>query len=325
MGDILIIAEHEKGKLKRFSLELAGKAAELAGALGGKVQAVLIGQGLQSIAAELGRYGVAKVTCLESPALAVHYNSDGYTTVLTHFIQQLQPSIVLAAASPMGRDCCPRVATRLKTGLVADAVHVAVEGGKLVARHPVFSGKALVDCVVQGSPQMILVRPNVFPVPAVGAGTADVQVQSVDAGPSRAVVKEVIEEERGEQDLTEANIVVAGGRALASAENFKYIRDLAKAVGGTVGASRAAVDAGYIAHDHQVGQTGKTVNPTLYFACGISGAIQHLAGMRTSKVIVAINKDAEAPIFHKADFGIVGDLFTILPLLTERIKKIRSE
>lgn len=326
MGTILIIAEHEKGKLRRVALELAGKAVELAAGIGAQVHAVMVGTGLEGPAAELGQAGVAAVTILESAALSQHYNSDGYTTALTQFITSSAPVIVLAAASPMGRDCCPRIAMRLKTGLVADAVHLAMENGRLVARHPIFAGKALIDCIVQGTPQMVLVRPNVFPVPAHPSGVVPtVQTVAVEVGTLRAVVKETIEEERGEQDLTEASIVVSGGRALGSAENFRYIRDLAQAIGGTVGASRAAVDAGYISHDHQVGQTGKTVNPTLYIACGISGAIQHLAGMRTSKVIVAINKDPDAPIFSKADFGIVGDLFKILPVLTAHIQKIKSE
>ncbi|MBI2345997.1 MAG: electron transfer flavoprotein subunit alpha/FixB family protein [Deltaproteobacteria bacterium] len=326
MGDIIVIAEHEKGRLKRYSLELVGKAAELAPQLQGRVHAVLVGEGLQALAEDLGRYGAQVVTILETPAMAAQYNSDGFTTLLTKFIEATKPSVVLAAASPMGKDCLPRVAMRLKTGLIADAVQITVADGKVVARHPIFAGKALVDCIVKSEPQMVLVRPNVFPVPEPNKnGKAEVRAQAADPGQMRAVVKETIEEERGDDDLTEAQIVVSGGRALASSENFKYIRELANAIGGTVGASRAAVDAGYISHDHQVGQTGKTVNPTLYIACGISGAIQHLAGMRTSKYIVAINKDQDAPIFTKADFGVVGDLFAILPLLSERIARIKRE
>ncbi|MBI4367711.1 MAG: electron transfer flavoprotein subunit alpha/FixB family protein [Deltaproteobacteria bacterium] len=326
MGDILLIAEHEKGRCKRTALELAGKAAALAPQMGAKVHALCIGAGGADAAAELGAAGVTHVTVLEIAGLGDRFDGDAYTAAIAEFLRAHPPAAVLAAASPMGKECLPRVAMRLGAGLIPDAVDVRYIDGRLVATHPVFAGKALADCVARAAPAIILVRPNVFAPPAPKAGAAPaVAAQTVAAGVSRARVTDVTLAERTEEDLTEAGIVVSGGRAMASAENFKYIRELAQAIGGTVGASRAAVDAGYISHDHQVGQTGKTVNPTLYIACGISGAIQHLAGMRTSKWIVAINKDPDAPIFTKADFGIVGDLFRIVPLLAERIRQTKRE
>jgi electron transfer flavoprotein alpha subunit len=323
-NEILVICEAHESTLKKYSVELAAKAVALAAEIGGTVQAVVIGTGAAAALAELGAFGIAKGCVLDQSDLAATFNSDGWTTVLADLITEMQPAMVLGSASPRSRDCLPRVAARLKTGLVSDAVDLRIEEGKLIARHPIYAGKALVDCVVSGTPQMALARPNAFGTPEPSGSTqAEVVTKSVDAGTMRLPVKEVIAGTKGAVDLTEADIIVAGGRALGSGENFKYIRDLAQALDGVVGASRAAVDAGYIEHAAQVGQTGKTVNPTLYIACGISGAIQHLAGMRTSRFIVAINKDPDAPIFAKADFGIVGDLFKILPVLTEQITKAR--
>lgn len=325
MTNILIICEHERGVLKKYSLELAAKAAALATEQGGAVHAVVVGRSAEAAAKSLGAYGVSRVVVVDCPALEATYNGDGYTTVVTHVIQQLQPAVVLASASVRAKEYLPRVAVRLGTGLVADCIHLAWQGDRLVARHPVYAGKATVDCIVTGTPQLILARPNAFGLSdPIGSGQAEVVVEAVDPGPLRAVVKNTDVVEQGEVDLTEADVIVAGGRAMGSGENFKFIRELAKALGASVGASRAAVDAGYIGHGHQVGQTGKTVNPTLYIACGISGAIQHLAGMRTARYIVVINKDPDAPIFAKADFGIVGDLFKILPVLTEKIKHAKA-
>lgn len=324
MANILIIAEHSDGKIKKYSLELANKAKELADKLGGTANAILIGEGVKAAAGELGNYGVKKVIVVENPALKF-YNADGYTKVICDIINSDKPSIVLGSATPMGKDLLPRVAARLKVGVAQDCIVLDIENGRLKARRPVFAGKALIDISFKSDPQVATARPNSFPLGDPSAAAAEIVVVNAEPGSMRANVKELKQFERGEIDVAEADVIVAGGRAMGSSENFKMIYDLAHVLGAAVGASRAAVDAGYISHDHQVGQTGKTVNPKLYVACGISGAIQHLAGMRTSKVIVAINRDPEAPIFSKADFGIVGDMFKIVPVLTEKLKKEMAE
>lgn len=316
---ILIVAEYQESTIKSYSAELASAAKTL----GGEVEAVVFGAAGATAAKALGFYGVSKVHVLDNAAIET-FEADGYTKVLCDLIGLLKPAMVLATASPLGREIMPRVAMRCKTGLVADAVYFEMKEGKLVARHPIYAGKALVDETVVGDIQMALARPNAFPVQKTGSAEAAIITVAADPGVERCVVKEVKSTEQGDVDLTEAHVVVAGGRSLASAENFGMLRACAKALGGAVGASRAAVDAGYISHDHQVGQTGKTVNPTLYIACGISGAIQHLAGMRTSKYIVAINKDPEAPIFGKADLGLVGDLFEIVPLFTKQVQELKQ-
>ncbi len=327
MGNVLIFAEHQDGKLKKTSLELASKAAELAAKSGGQAEAVLIGNGIDALANELAPYGIKKVTILQSPKLD-KYNSIGYVNVLAGLVKELNPDILLATASPAGKDFFPRLAARLDTGLASDAVDLKIDGdGKLLATHPIYSGKALVDIKIPNSkPQMALIRPNSFGVGAPQAGaTAEVLKKDVDPGDMKAEMKELVKAASDKADLTEAEIIVSGGRAMKEAANFKILQELADVIGATVGASRAAVDSGYAPHDMQVGQTGKVVNPKLYLAFGISGAIQHLAGMRTSKVIVAVNKDPEAPIFQKADYGIVGDLFEIVPLLTAEFKRVLSE
>lgn len=321
MSTLLFLVESQDDQLKSYSLELASKAGELATALGAELEAVSIGVTPKD-AAELGKYGVTKLTVLTAADLSL-YNSDAYTTVLADYVQKKSPVLLLGTASSIGRDILPRVAIRLKAGMASDCVDVTVETGKCVAKRPVFAGKALTKVGFTSAMAVISVRPNVFiPRESDRPSSFSVSEENANPGAMRAVVKEIKTTETGEADLTEASIIVSGGRAMANSENFKLIRDLAHVLGGSVGASRAAVDAGYISHEHQVGQTGKTVNPSLYIACGISGAIQHLAGMRTSKVIVAINKDKEAPIFKRADFGVVGDLFQILPLLTEKLKSI---
>ncbi len=323
MSNILIIAEHAGGNVKKYSFELVSKAAELAGKTGGEVHAIIFGEGIKN-AADLGKYGAKKVTVVENPALKF-YSAGGYAKVIADLVNTTKPTIILGSASPVGKDLLPKVAAKLKVGFTQDCVELDIVDGKLKVKRPVFAGKALIDFTYEGSPQVATARPNSFPIKETG-GTAQVEKIAGDPGTIKAIVKELKEVEKGETDVAEADIVVSGGRAMGNAEGFKVIYDLAHSIpGAAVGASRAAVDAGYISHDHQVGQTGKVVNPKLYIAAGISGAIQHLAGMRTSKVIVAINKDPEAPIFTKADFGIVGDLFKIVPILTEKLKKALKE
>lgn len=324
MSNILIVAEHQDGKIKKYSLELASKAGELAMKSGGTTIAVVIGDSVAGFAGELGRYGIKKVVTVEKPDLKF-YNADGYSKVICDIVNNEKAAVVLGSATPMGKDLLPKVAAKLKVGFTQDCTSLEIEGGKLKVRRPVFAGKALIDFVFQTLPQVATARPNSFPA-ANSGGNAEVVSFAGDVGTMRAKVKEVKQVEKGEMDVAEADIIVSGGRAMGGGDNFKILYNLAHVLhGAAVGASRAAVDAGYISHDHQVGQTGKTVNPKLYIACGISGAIQHLAGMRTSKVIVAINKDPEAPIFTKADFGIVGDLFKVVPAFTEKLKKVISD
>lgn len=324
MSNILIITEHGEGKLKKYSTELASKAYELAAKAGGSVIAMVIGEGSKTAATELGKYGVKKAIVAETPQLKF-YNPELYTKIIADAVKSENATMILGSATPLGKDLLPKVAARLKVGFTQDCITLDVDGGKLKVRRPVFAGKALMDFVYESVPQVATARPNSFPIKETG-GSAEIVNFSGDAGSSKSNVKKMKQAEKGEVDVAEADIIVSGGRAMGNPENFKMLYDLAHVVrGAAVGASRAAVDAGYISHDHQVGQTGKTVNPKLYIACGISGAIQHLAGMRTSKVIVAINKDPEAPIFTKADFGIVGDLFKVVPVLTEKLKKVLQE
>ena len=322
MADILFIAEHESGKLKSYSKELACKAAELASQIGGKACGVLLGREVAAAAEELGQFGVEKTYAIEGAELEP-YRGDAHAKVLLDLVQKIKPQIILASASSNGKDVLARLSMKLKGGLATDCTELRIENEKLKGRRPIFAGKALVDVEFLSDVQLATARPNSFATKNPDAGKkAAVEKIAASVGDLRIKMKEVKQAEAGMKDLTEADVIIAGGRALGSAENFKIIRELAEVLGATVGASRAAVDAGYISHDHQVGQTGKTVNPKLYIACGISGAIQHLAGMRTSKVIVAINKDPESPIFSKADYSVVGDLFQILPILTQKFKDL---
>jgi len=327
MGNVLIYVEHQDGKLKKTALELASKAKDLAAASGGQAEAVFVGAVPDSLANELAAYGIKKAYVLNSPKLE-KYNTLGTVKVLADLINEIKPDIFLATASPVGKDFAPRLAARLNTGLAPDVVELKIDGDKkLLATHPVYSGKALADIKIPNSlPQMALIRPNSFGTGAPAAGaTAEVVKKDVDPGELKAEMKDLVKGSSDKVDLTEAEIIVSGGRAMKDAANFKILDELASVLHASVGASRAAVDSGYAPHDMQVGQTGKVVNPKLYLAFGISGAIQHLAGMRTSKVIVAVNKDPEAPIFQKADYGVVGDLFEIVPLLTTEFKKVLSE
>lgn len=325
MSAILIFGEHLEGKIKKTTGELISKAKQLSAESGGaSVVVAFIGQNLDSLAKQAEVYGAQKVALVQGPSFE-KYNTIAYSRALTEIAKQVGAQIVLGTASPQGKDIFPRLAVRLEAGMASDATELKIESGKLLARKPIYSGKAFTNVVFNTSVQVATTRPNSFPVQIVEGNQAEVINITPDVGELRAVLKEVTQGVQGKTDLTEAEIIVSGGRAMANADNFKILHALAEVVGATVGASRAAVDSGFASHDMQVGQTGKVVNPKLYIACGISGAIQHLAGMRTSKIIVAINKDAEAPIFSKADYSVVGDLFTIVPLLTEEFKKIVAE
>lgn len=324
MSNILIVVEHTEGKAKKYSLELAGKANELAQQLGGSVVALAFGGGAEKLAAECGAAGVKKLVAANDASFN-QSSAEQYGAVLQQIIAQEKVSVVLATASGFGKDLCARAAAQSKSGLATDCTSLSLEAGKLTAKRPVFSGKALVDVQISTPVQFATSRANSYPLPAMGSPAAELQVFAGQASGGHTKVLEVVQSEAGMVDLTEADRIVAGGRSLGSSENFNVLRELAQTLHASIGASRAAVDAGYISHDHQVGQTGKTVNPTLYIACGISGAIQHLAGMRTSKVVVSINKDPEAPIFAKSDYGIVGDLFEVVPALNQALKKLLVE
>lgn len=317
MSSILVWAEHDDGTFRKTALELLGKATELGGQAGLEVHAVVLGD---APAESLGAYGASRV--YQIPGDFSAYSSKQVAGALSAAVAQANPAVVLSASSYGGKDALPRVVALSNSGMGSECTDLRVDNGQVVGRRPMYAGKVFVDVHISSSPAFFTVRPNSFPQPSAGSGAAEVVSVSSDVAAGVSVV-----ERKGAQsnalDLTEADRIVSGGRSLKSEEAFNdVIRPLADALGATVGASRAAVDAGYASHDEQVGQTGKTVNPSLYIACGISGAIQHLAGMRTSKVIVTINKDPEAPIFEHTTYGIVGDLFEVCPLLTEELKAL---
>jgi electron transfer flavoprotein alpha subunit len=319
MPGIVTFAEHRDGKLRRPSLEAVSEAKRLTTALGGPVTAVVVGPGAEGLAAELASYGADRVHVFDDPALGA-YATEPCARVLAQAVTEAKPAAVLVPFTAMGKDLAPRAAARLGAGLVSDCVALTAKDGRLEARRPMYAGKAYATVRWEGEPQMATLRPNVFPLEKPDASRkAQVVKGQVDTS-SRAKVTAVHAAAAGKVELTEAQIIVSGGRGLKGPENFHLIQGLADALGAAVGASRAVVDAGWVDHQYQVGQTGKTVSPTLYVACGISGAIQHLAGMSSSKIIVAINKDPDAPIFKIASYGLVGDVFEILPKLTEAAK-----
>ncbi len=320
MTNVLAVVEQRDGTLRKISHEVVTAAHRL----GGTVEALVCAAGPVKGADQLGKFGADKVVTLTNAAFA-KYAPEGIAQAIADRVKGGDYTAVVFAASATGKDLAPRVAAKLSVALAGDVTDVGVEGGSVVATRPVYAGKALLKVKVTGKPALLSLRPNVFtPVERPKPGTAETVAVSVAAG--RVVVREIKAAEAGALDVAEAQIVISGGRGLKEPANFKVIEELARAFGNqaAVGASRAVVDAGWRGHADQVGQTGKTVSPTLYIAVGISGAIQHLAGMRTSKVIVAINKDKDAPIFKVADYGVVGDLFEVVPRLTEEIRKLHG-
>lgn len=319
---ILSFAEQREGTFKKSAFEVVKAARTLADQLGGECIAVVVGSGVEAIATDLGGFGATKVLVVDEPRLA-YYSTTAYATILAEIAKRENASIVLLPASLMGKDLAPRVAVKLGAGLAADCISLKVEYGEIVATRPVYAGKTLVDVKVKSAVKMFTLRPNVFTAGSSNGAKASVEKVTIELTDAdfASVVKQVVVAS-GRPDVTEADIIVSGGRGLKGPENFKLVEGLADVLGAAVGASRAVVDAGWRPHDEQVGQTGKTVSPSLYIACGISGAVQHLAGMSSSKYIVAINKDKDAPIFQFADYGIVGDVFEILPALTQELKKL---
>ena len=322
---ILVFIEERDCKVKKTSLEALSAARKLADTVQESVTALRIGTGDPS--ANLAQYGADKIVCAQHELLEA-YSTEGYCAAVAQAAKKMQPRIILGSASSMGRDLLPRVTARLGVGLAQDCIEARiVDGQQLECVRPMYAGKAYARVRLLMAPAMATLRPNVFTAGDPDAGrSAETETFSPDLDPAqiRASVKETKASAGQKIELTEANIIVSGGRGMKGPENFPMIEQLADALDGAMGASRAAVDAGWIDHQHQVGQTGKTVSPTLYIACGISGAIQHLAGMSSSKYIVAINKDPEAPIFNVADYGIVGDLFEVVPVLTQAVKNLKS-
>jgi electron transfer flavoprotein alpha subunit len=325
VSNVLAVLEQRDGTLRKVSHEVVTGARRLADGLGGgsTVDALILASAAR-VEAQLGGFGADRVITLTNPAFE-RYAPEGYARAIADRARASGYGAVVFAASATGKDLAPRVAARLGRPLVQDITDVSVAGGAVTAIRPVYAGKALLEVRVVGSPAILSLRPNVFtPVQRPKAGAAE--TVAVEGLAGRVVVTQIKAAAAGTLDVAEAPIVVSGGRGLKEPANFKVLEELAAAFGGraAVGASRAVVDAGWRPHADQVGQTGKTVSPTLYVAVGVSGAIQHLAGMRTSKVIVAINKDKDAPIFKVADYGIVGDLFEVVPKLTEEIKKLHG-
>lgn len=321
MAKFLIIAEHRDGKLKKSNFELIGAASQA----GHDVSVALLTDSAGGMVDELGSYGAKTVFVAEKPEFKF-YNPEAYLKGAQEAQKSASADYVMMVHTPTGRDLMPRLAARLGAGLASDCTQVDLSQNPVKCKRPVYAGKALCEVEFLGSgPKLITARANTFSAPkADPSKKATAQALNVDVGSLKTTVKEVVKASLGRPDVTEASIVVSGGRSLKSADGFKILEEMADVIGAAVGASRAAVDSGFRPHRDQVGQTGKVVSPTLYIACGISGAIQHLAGMRTSKTIVAINTDPQAPIFQVADYGIVADLFKVVPLLTQELKKLKE-
>ena len=322
MANILIFSETTAQSIKTVTLEILGK---LAGS-NHSLEVAIVGKISPEGKKQLAQHGASCVYSMTG-ALWENYSPEGYTQALYDLIKSKKYDYVFAGATSLGKDFFPRLAGSFDAGMASEVVDFTMESGSFKGIRPLFAGKCLAKIEIEGPrPHFVTVRPNALGLPDAPTSQEiqEEEISSTDNSGLRAVIKSVLKGTSEKLDLTEANIIVSGGRSLKSAENFKILHDLADVLGATVGASRAAVDSGYAPHAMQVGQTGKTVSPSLYIACGISGAIQHLAGMRTSKIIVAINTDPDAPIFAKADYGIVGDLFEIVPLMTEEFKKLLS-
>ena len=327
---VWVIAEQNKGVIQSVTYELLGKGKELADKLGVELCAVLLGDNIESECKELISRGAKKVYLIDSKELA-HYQSEPYSKVITEVINEYKPEIVLCGATSTGRSLIARVAVKIDAGLTADCTGLDIdeEKGLLLQTRPAFGGNIMATIICPNHrPQMATVRHKVMKEAEVDeslSGEIIKKSYSKDILSSRTKVLDVIEEEGNSVNLSEADIIVSGGRGLGKPENFSLLHELADTIGGAIGASRAAVDADWIAYSHQVGQTGKTVCPKIYISCGISGQIQHLAGMSSSDIIIAINKDSDAPIFKVANYGIVGDIFEILPVLTKKLKEILNK
>ncbi len=328
MADVLAFAEQRDGEVRGVAREAVSAAARLAPGLGGEVHALVLGApGVGAAAAGLGRFGAVVVRAAEHPALA-DYNAEGYAAVVAEQVRSGGYAAVIFPATTLGKDLAPRVAALLDVPLAGDVTGLEAEEGALKALRPVYTGKAFAQVRWNATPALVTIRPNVFqPVETPAAGAVETFTPSVEPGSWKVRLVERKAAGEGALDVSEATVVVSGGRGMKDPSNWVLLEALRDAIGdgAALGTSRAVVDSGWRPHGEQVGQTGKTVAPKLYIAVGISGAIQHLAGMRTSKTIVAVNKDADAPIFNVADYGIVGDLFEVLPRLTEEVKALKAK
>jgi electron transfer flavoprotein alpha subunit len=318
---VLVLGEVRDGSLRNVSFEAIAAAKTVAE--GGEVVGVLVGTSVSALGTELIQYGADRVVVVEDEKLNL-YTSDGYAQALLAVLEQEKPEGLVLGHTSLGKDLSPRIAGKLASGLISDATAVDVAGGNVVFTRPIYSGKAFEKKIVTDGLIFATVRPNnIAPLEKDESRSGEVSTLSVEIKDLRAIIKEVVRKASEGVDLSEAKVVISGGRGVKSADGFEPLKELANVLGGAVGASRGACDADYCDYSLQIGQTGKVVTPDLYIACGISGAIQHLAGMSNSKVIVAINKDPEANIFKVADYGIVGDLFEVVPLLTEEFKKLK--
>ncbi|PWX63618.1 electron transfer flavoprotein subunit alpha/FixB family protein [Clostridium perfringens] len=326
---VWVFAEQREGQLQKVSLELLGEGRKIADKLGSKLTALLIGNKVQNLVEDLSRHGADEVLVVDAPELE-HYTTDGYTKAICELANAKKPNIIFIGATFIGRDLGPRVAARLETGLTADctSLDVDVESGDLLATRPAFGGNLMATIVCPDHrPQMATVRPGVFEKLPLGENDATVENVEIkfNFNDIRTKIVEIIKEHKDIVDISEANVLVAGGRGIGSEENFKMLKELAEVMNGSIAASRAAVEKGWVDKDYQVGQTGKTVRPNIYVACGISGAIQHAAGMQDSDMIIAINKDANAPIMKIADYAIVGDVNKVVPEFIAQLKAMKEE
>lgn len=323
---IIAFAEQHNGKLKKVAFEALSAAHTLAHKLNTSAGAVIVGANVTDLTGEISRFGISKVFLIDAPELA-GYTPDGYADVIARLAKQEQPQVLILSATSIGRDLAPKLAARLNASLLQDCIALETDDqNRIIGTRPVYAGKALVRVVAENARLAIAtIRPRAFSVAGQDAQRPEVVTTDFRPEAVRAKLMEVITAQTGTVDLSEADVVVSGGRALKGPEGFRILEELAQVLGAAVGASRAAVDAGWRDHQAQVGQTGRTVAPALYVACGISGAIQHLVGMIGSRCIVAINKDKDANIFKVADYGIVGDVFEVIPLLTQELKKALKE
>ena len=322
---VLVLADVREGKLRNVTFESLAAAKKVAE--GGPVTVTVFGSFAKDLAEPLAHHGADKVIVVTNSELD-QYTTDAYFQAFKKVIEHVNPDVILTGHTAVGKDLCPRIAARFGYGLISDCTDIELEDGKVVFTRPIYAGKAFVKKVVKDGVIFATLRPNNIAQDEPDQSRApDVEELTVDLDKDvlRTIVKNVVKKASDGVDLSEARVVVSGGRGVKSEDGFKPLYELADLLGGAVGASRGACDSGYCDYALQIGQTGKVVTPDLYIACGISGAIQHLAGMSNSKVIVAINKDPEAPIFQVADYGIVGDLFEVVPLLTEELKKLLSE
>lgn len=321
MSKVLVFCEFSGANLKKGSLELLSAARTS----GKETVALLVGSGAKAVSSKVGEYGVKMLMICDDASLE-NYNPSIYAPLVANAVKDSGCDVLLASSSMLARDLFPRVAAQLDTGIASDCTDLEISTDKMVVKKPLYAGKCKAQVEFHNSPiKIVLMRPNQLPVQEPSGDTGmEVKELSLPSTDTPLLVKEVKRGDAGKIDLTEANIIISGGRGMKGPENFKLLEEMAAPMGATVGASRAVTDAGWVPHSMQVGQTGKTVAPTLYIACGISGAIQHLAGMSGSKVIVAINQDPDAPIFQKATYGIVGDLFELAPKITEELKEVLS-